>query len=306
MLNPLISIVIASSRKDRNKLSACLDSIYKGSFPAASFEVIVVDSGAGDEAKDYLLETAKSRPNLVPAFPGFGNIGPARARNIGIKLAKSSLVAFTDDDISVDPQWLEKITKAFLEHPEVAAVGGMTLPPDSLRRNPFAEYESSIYQRYLKNGCAGSYLSTTRDEHPVFTGNIAYRKEVLEKAGGFSENFPPFVYGEDGDLKERVLKMGGRFLYIDSVNYHNTEYSLASFWQKEEKRGAGILRYRKDHYGTSRLTPLRSGSRDLKGVLHMVMNLIHLKGVKNIMGMFILGLAVVARQVGKIRYYGKV
>lgn len=306
MLNPLISIVITSSRKNEDKLSACLTSIYTGTFPTDSFEIIVVDSGAGERVKNYLLETGKTRPSLVPVFPGLGNIGPARARNIGIWLARSPLIAFTDDDIIVDPGWLEKITTAFSQHPEVAAVGGMTLPPDSLKGNPFAGYEEYIYKNYLKSGSKGSYISTTKDEHPVFTGNIAYRKEVLEKVGGFSENFPSFVYGEDGDLKERVLKIGGQFLYIDSVNFHNTEYSFFSFWRKEEKRGAGILRYRKDHYGTTGTTPLRSILSDCNATSIVTANCLHLKGVRNVMGVFILGLAWVARQMGKIRYYGKV
>lgn len=306
MLNPLISVVIASSRKNEGKIATCLDSINKGTFPADFFEIIVVDSGAGEKVNNYLVVTAKTNSNLVPVFPGLGNIGPARARNIGISLAKSPLVAFTDDDITVDLAWLEKMTTAFSQHPEVAAAGGITLPPSSLRENPFAEYEAIIYKNYLKRGCAGSYISTTRDEHPVFTGNIAYRKEVLEKVGGFSEDFPPFVYGEDGDLKERVLKMGGRFLYIDSINFHNTEYSFASFWHKEEKRGAGILRFRKDHYRTYTITTVGLVLSGNDTCSQVPATILHLKGVKSIIGIIILGLSFIARQVGKIRYYGKV
>ncbi len=299
-----ISVVITSDGQTSSGLESCLKSLYQTGLKTNEWELIIVDSGSGRETKNFLLKEAEIRQNLICVFPERGNIGPAKARNIGIKRAGGEIIAFTDDDIAVDEKWLEKILVGFKKYPEVAGVGGLSLPPkDVCQINVFAKYEDFIYRRYLKSGEKGEYFSTKRDEHPVFTGNIAYRKSILEKAGYFREDFLPFIYGEDGDLKERVLFLGGKFLFIPSVNIHNTEYTFQRFWEREKRRGASILRFNKDH---------RQRRQSLQSIYFRLL-LTPLMFLKNVLkypaalsSALVITLAYAGRQVGKIKYYGKI
>lgn len=299
-----ISVVITSDGQTSSGLANCLKSLDQTGLKTDDWEIIIVDSGSGRETKDFLLKEAEIRQNLICVFPERGNIGPAKARNIGIKRAGGEIAAFTDDDITVDENWLETILAGFKKYPEVAGVGGLTLPPSELRTtNVFAQYENFVYHQYLKRGEKFEYFSTKRDEHPVFTGNIAYRKSILEKAGCFREDFSPFIYGEDGDLKERVLALGGKFLFIPSINIHNTEYTFPRFLEREKRRGASILKFNSDH---------RQCRQSLWSIYFRLFltPLLLLKNILKYPAAFKLALVITlaysARQMGKIKYYGNI
>lgn len=293
------SIVIVSSGNRKEKLKRCLEAVFNQNYSPESYEVTVVDSGSTPQTVEFLKGEEKKRFNFRYIFPGEGNVGPARARNLGIAHSKGEVVAFTDDDCLPPPDWLARLDRGYRNYPEVAGVGGMTLPPQNLVEiNFFAAFEDFIYRRLERE--KGEYLSTKRDEHPAYSGNISYKREILKRVGGFDESFSPFAYGEDGDLKERVLARGYKLLYIPVTVIHLADYNFPSFWEKEKRRGAGILRFIKDHC-------LRRQSRGevflrilfTPGVLLLFM-------VKNLrqpaMGIMET-LAFLGRQMGKLRYY---
>jgi glycosyltransferase involved in cell wall biosynthesis len=87
--------------------------------------VIVVDDGSQVPAADALgdLEHFSLRIARKP------NGGPASPRNLGVALARTSLLAFTDDDCVPEGRWPESLERCLAESPpEVAGVGGRVLP----------------------------------------------------------------------------------------------------------------------------------------------------------------------------------
>ena len=56
--------------------------------------------------------------------------GPSAARNRGMRAAKGEIIAFTDDDVVVDPNWLTAIVARMLAHPDEAAVTGLSIPTE--------------------------------------------------------------------------------------------------------------------------------------------------------------------------------
>jgi len=244
-------IIVASQGLENvsrvNLLEDCLRSLTRQTYPRDSFEILVIDSGSA-VTTDFFSEF-KSVYNLNLKFiPNSSNIGPAKGRNIGIRESKFDYVVFSDDDSTVPPDWLSKINDVYERHPEACAVGGLTLPPpDISRKNIFAAFEERLYLRYLKNGRMEEYVSLSRDEHPVFSGNISYKKETLLKVGSFDESFSSFISGEDGDLKERVLASGGKFVFTPVVVSHHGAYTLKRLFFQQLSRGASILRFRKRH-----------------------------------------------------------
>lgn len=299
--SPLISVVLVSSRISPEKIRICLTSLLNQSLSRDLFEVIVVDSGSGAMTLDYLTDLQKTHSNLNIIIPGEGNIGPARGRNIGFSRARGNIIAFTDDDIELPKDWLLRIQKVYEKYPTIAGVGGMTLPPESLiKRNIWAYFEKKMYLRKLKK--EGEYFSETRDEHPAYSGNISYRRDILLKVGGFNEEFKLGIYGEDGDLKEKVLKYGFKLAYIPVIATHHCEFTFSSFREKEEKRGVSILKYLIDH-GFGKPSKL---SIFLKLLFSPLSIFYYLLRTKNLTFVFLSALALLYRQVGKLKYYGKV
>ncbi len=114
---PSISVVIPSLLERRDGLEACLGSLAALNYP--NYEVIVVDNRPAGAPP---VELAGVRVVREPR-PGI-----SAARNCGLAAATGEIVAFTDDDVEVDPGWLLAIALRMQAHPEEACVTGITLP----------------------------------------------------------------------------------------------------------------------------------------------------------------------------------
>lgn len=288
----------------------CFDALCGQDFPKQDFEIVVVDSGSGFEegAVKALENIAAVRQVSFSYFnPGLGNIGPARARNVGISTVsqggtklKSEVIAFTDDDTLVPRDWLNKFLGEFKKYPDVVGVGGLTLPTEDLvNKNIFAYYDRYIYNRYPK----ASGKSMDINEHPVFSGNIAYKLATLEKIGGFDESFEPWIYGEDADLKGRVVKSGGFLVFSSVTNTHLAKYTWERFTAQQESRGAGILKFRQKH-NLNQQSRLGIFFRWLATPVALIYYLAKSGGDAKLA--LLETAAYFFRQVGKLKYYDKV
>jgi len=277
-----------------------LESVFANDYPPELFEAIVVDSGIDQKGLAVIEEFKKSRKNLKFYSPSWGNIGPAKARNLGIKKAQNEIVAFTDDDCAVPVDWLKQFNDGYEKYPEVAGVGGyLEAPAELLEKNIFAQYEK--FHEWSQYGISEQeFVSTKRDEAPFETNNISYKRTVLSEAGGFDESFPAWASGEDGDLKERIVKRGYGVLFVPVKVTHFQEYGLKRFWRQQLSRGAGIS-----------LTKKKRGQR-LESRPELVLKIISSPLVffrflvkDNFRGKFALldTIAFISRQVGKFVFY---
>lgn len=113
---PRISVVIPSSLQRRALLDACLRSVAALDYP--DYEVIVVDNRPAGSPR---VELQDARVVREP------HTGTSAARNRGLSVTTGEIVAFTDDDMEVDPAWLLAIALRLRAHPEEACVTGLTL-----------------------------------------------------------------------------------------------------------------------------------------------------------------------------------
>ena len=333
------SIVIVVSRglegqSRRETFLKCFEALLNQDYPKNLYEIVVVDNGTGFEAQDWESLSSRARELDVgftllspQSDPGSGlrgnnkktvsnpksdfrdgNIGPARGRNSGWQAVykgetkiKSEAIAFTDDDVLVPSNWLKSFSESFEKFPGVSGVGGACFPPAEVSKsNLFAAYDELIYDRYFpKDKRDVIYSSYQRDEHPVFTGSIAYKREVLEEVNGFDESFEPLVYGEDGDLKERVLEKGHFLVHVPVVCTHLGLYSFRRFVRQQMARGAGIVKFRLKH-GKRRQTGPEIILRII--LLPLVFVLFLRRTGFNLKFSFLEGSAYFFRQIGKINY----
>ncbi|MET0414404.1 MAG: glycosyltransferase family A protein, partial [Actinoplanes sp.] len=118
---PPMSVVVTTCEASPTLLHT-LASLAAQTHPA--LEVIVVDNRpATSGVAAFLLRHGVDGVRLIEEpLPGL-----SRARNAGLAAARGELVAFTDDDVEVDPRWLEALSRPFEDAP-VACVTGLVLP----------------------------------------------------------------------------------------------------------------------------------------------------------------------------------
>jgi len=193
-----ITAVIAT--RDRGKaIDAAAQSILANRHPA--LRLVVVDQSRDDASESALLGL-RSDPRLT--YLRSDTIGLSRARNIGLRLAETELVAFTDDDCEVSHDWLQKLQSVFEQHPEVAVVFCSVRPgPHDQTVGFIPSYE-----------CRGTRVIHTIAEKPRARGigaGMAVRRQPVLVLGGFGEQLGAgarFPAGEDGDIAVRSL-IGG-------------------------------------------------------------------------------------------------
>jgi len=116
-----VSVIIPVYSLDRlGDLAKSIDSVRKQTHKAHEI-IVAVDHN--EKLFQHLLTPISSRLKVVL---NTGVIGGAETRNVGIKFAQGDIVAFTDDDATVETDWLENLVRYYSD-PNVVAVGGKTL-----------------------------------------------------------------------------------------------------------------------------------------------------------------------------------
>ena len=211
MSGPRVSVVVAT--RDRvGRLRRLLDSLRDQTL--RDFEVIVVDDGSVRGTPELMrryregeVEGELALRDVRREVPG----GPSAARNDGWPLARAPLVAFTDDDCTATPGWLE----ALLETAEAApgaVVQGRTLP-DPREASKLGPRARSLWVEE-----PGPYYQAA---------NILYPKALLEELGGFDAEAFPHV-GEDTDLAWRALAAGATIEWAPDALVHHAVKDLGT------------------------------------------------------------------------------
>jgi HAD superfamily hydrolase (TIGR01662 family) len=155
-------------------------------------------------AELVLVDDRPTGPPLSPERPGLppvrvvrtGGGGPARARNLGWRVARTEWIAFLDDDVVPDPDWYEGLAADLADlPPDVAGSQGRVRVPLPAGRRP-TDWE---------RGTAGLATSAW------ITADLAYRRTALAAVGGFDERFPR-AFREDSDMALRVMDTGARLV----------------------------------------------------------------------------------------------
>jgi len=183
------------------------------------YEVIVVDNNSTDDTKHLVHRyIAQGHTNLQYLFEG--RQGLSYARGTAIAHARAPIVAFTDDDVRVAPDWVSSFKRAFDSHPEVAWVGGKVLPqwPAVLPRWMSREHWAPL--AILDFGDQPFHVTASQPRCLV-GANLALRKEVLNEMKGFEPSLQRVKDSigsmEDHELLMRLMKADRQGLYAPDV-----------------------------------------------------------------------------------------
>jgi len=186
-------------------LEGILHSLAQQEYPAEQFEVVLVEDKGGTEAGRALIETFKSRLNIVyvPLDKQFGRMG--YSRNFGVLHSRGKIVLFLDDDtVILQKDFLEKLENVFTKHLEIDAVIPHGMASFSLVEDRYNFHDP--------------YFMTSRC--------TAYQRRALTDLSGFMNHF---VGQEDVEFVIRFHMAGKLAIQVPELEYYHPPLLVPNF-----------------------------------------------------------------------------
>ena len=214
-----VSVVIPTYNREAG-LGAVLAALAAQSYPADSFETVVVDDGSTDATAARLRESSPQLP-FRTHWLRQENRGPAAARNAGLAAARGEMVVFLGDDTIPAADFVEQHVRyheRYNRDGKLAVVGYTRWPPE-LRATPFMRFAGEQGPQF---GYAHMQPRTPLPYHRFYTSNLSFSRRLLEGIDYvFDEDFPLAMW-EDAELGYRLSRQGMVLHYLpEAVAYHD-------------------------------------------------------------------------------------
>jgi glucosyl-dolichyl phosphate glucuronosyltransferase len=222
-----ISVVLATYNRAAS-LQNTLESFAKLRIPhSLDWELFVVDNNSNDATAGTVIRFIERFGSRV-CYIFEGQQGRSAALNAGIAAAKGDVIAFTDDDVILDADWLAQIYRAF-DDPAVAAVAGRILP---LWNHPKPEWLEMDGQQAVVNFDLGS--GPRWIEIAPMGANSAFRREIFSKRGLFRLDLgvcgsKHTITCDDTEFGGRLIAAKDKILYWpDALIHHPVDPARAT------------------------------------------------------------------------------
>lgn len=224
-----LNVVICTYNR-AEKLAKVLQSLMAAAMPqGVPVDIIVVDNNSSDATRQVVTEfSGSANPKLRYIFEA--KQGKSYALNTALGNLSADIVAFTDDDVIVDPGFLTEICRAAQNHPGVSCFGGRVdaiypeAAPDWMDLEGSMGFLKSALLDRDDGDCEAFYDTLSYSNTPAGC-NMFFRREALEKNGDFRTDLGPrgrqFGFAEDTEYCRRLIDKGYRFFYIPTVIIHH-------------------------------------------------------------------------------------
>jgi len=217
---PRVSVVVCACNA-ADTIDDCLTALSALTYP--DVELIVVNDGSKDATGDISRRYPTTRVIDIP------NGGLSAARNVGLAHATGDIVAYTDADVRVDPDWLTYLVQPILSGRYVGSGGPNVVPPDD-------DWVAQCVAR-SPGGPTHVLLDDRLAEH-VPGCNMAFRREALVAVGGFN---PVYLRaGDDVDICWRLQARGHKIGFAPSaLVWHHHRSTVSAYWRQQVGYGEG-------------------------------------------------------------------
>lgn len=220
MTNELVSIIVVNYN-GKEYLKNCVSSVLKNNY--SDWEIIIVDNASTDGSLEVVNDEFGHVPNLRVVKLN-KNDGPARARNVGVGVAKGKIIGFLDNDTEVDLNWIVCAMKYFRNDPKTGILQCKLLMLENKKHFDYAgEYLSSlgflVHRASFREEDKGQYDAPSEILAAKSAG-MFIRKDIFDKIGGFDKDY--FIFVEETDLGWRTWLAGYRVIFAyDSIVFHH-------------------------------------------------------------------------------------
>lgn len=201
----LISVIIGTRNRCeylKNLLPQLCTQETGGAF---SYEIIVADNNSNDRTKEVAHEFMKAHGEKV-RYIFDGRPGKANALNSAVAVARGSIVAFTDDDVNVTPQWLMNVARCF-EETKCDGLGGRVLPDYPPQTPQWVKDNIDILTgTIVAHDYGESDKVYAKPMYEAIGANYAFRKSIFDECGLFRTDLGVGTgyLGEDTEIINRL------------------------------------------------------------------------------------------------------
>lgn len=259
---PLAVVIV--THNSATEIEACLASFVGRTVPHPT-EVVVVDNASTDDTPNLV----RRRFPDVQVVEAGGNVGFARANNLGAARTTGALILLLNPDTIVPEGAVQGLVAALLRHPEAAAAGPRLVdgqgraelsfgPPIS----PWGELRQKLLLSMHDRGVTAAVrhverVSRLAGERSWLSGAcLLIRRDDWNAIGGFDERF--FMYTEDVDLCRSLIRRGRTIRFVPDVEVRHLRGRSASrnpeterlrrlsqvaYYDKHLPHWAGLLRW---------------------------------------------------------------
>lgn len=213
-----LSVIICTWNR-AELLRQTLRSLQQCRVPAGvNWEVLIVDNNSTDETSAVCQQFVGEEPQRF-RYIVEKQQGKSFALNTGVENAAGRILAFTDDDVLVDPAWLAEILRVFEGHQCLGVAGKIVPLWNSAKPSWFTSEGPYKLLPAIVSYNLGEDLCELRA--PALGANLALRKDAFQRYGMFRTDLGPTagseVRGEDHELCWRLLRAGERLLYAPNA-----------------------------------------------------------------------------------------
>lgn len=213
-----ISVVVCTYNRCQI-LATALESIAQSRLPQSiSWEVVVVDNNSTDQTPEIVKDVCQRHPDRF-RYVFEPRPGKSYALNTGVVQSQGAIIAFADDDTTVEPTWLERLT-APLRFGDWSAAGGPVVLQWSSPRPSWLTMDDTLAPLA---GLNPDRQAGEISEPMLYGGNVAFRRAMFATYGGFRTDLGPSPNretprpNEDTEFVRRLLIAGERIFYEPSA-----------------------------------------------------------------------------------------
>lgn len=216
---PPATVVVPTCRRPA-RLRRCLESLLASDY--GPFDVVVVENRPGDDATARMLTRHFAGERRI-RYVEEPRRGSSNARNAGLRAASGGIIAFVDDDVVVDRDWLRSAVMPFISAPDVGCVTGLILPlrldtPQQILLEQFAALGKGFRSvRFaVSDPPSGNPLFPYTAGRVGSGANMVVKAELARRLDGFDPRLGGGTLargGEELDLFIRILQSGAVIVY---------------------------------------------------------------------------------------------
>jgi glycosyltransferase involved in cell wall biosynthesis len=217
-LGPVDASIVVCTYNRAESLRTTLASLDRLDVAGLRVEAVIVDNNSADCTRAAFDEW-QARTPLNARYCFEPRQGLSLARNTGVSAARGEVVAFTDDDVTVDSKWIRELVTAF-SVTGAAAAGGKILPEWSGPVPGWLNPQLYSYLALVDNGDEPVEMTTPR----IYGANFAVRADWLAKNKfdpKFGRTGGRLRIGEDIALLNAIMEQGGKLYYWPKAVVHH-------------------------------------------------------------------------------------
>ena len=214
-----------------SKLNEAIQSILDADISEnVTAQLIIVNNNSTDNTESMVKKFFKNNSGIEIKYLFEKKQGKSYALNTALKHITGDLIAFTDDDVTVDRGWIREMLNGLERHPEGNCFGGkvVSVYPEKMPKwidiEDTMKFLKSVFVDRNDGNIEVEYGNGTASKTPGGC-NMFFRRQAIEKNGPFRTDLGPIGkelgFSEDTEYCQRLLKKGEKFMYIPSaIVYH--------------------------------------------------------------------------------------